>query len=188
MLNAELGMALCTFNYPCHGSYCFNRVVTGGSFRREHYCVGTVQNRVGNVKHFRAGRCWCRDHRLHHLGRCDHHFVGIISCFNQLFLNSYQIGIANFHTQITAGYHNAVSAINNAGQELRGNGFGALDFGNNMSTAVFRLQQLAGLFDIFKGAYKGDGQVVGIKGGGSFDIRLVLVGQGRSRRDRHQTC
>ena len=58
--------------------------------------------------------------------------------------------------------------------ELRGYGFGALDFGNNMSTAVFRLQQLAGLFDIFKGAYKGDGQVVGIKGGGSFDITLSL--------------
>src|SRR5476649_1559385 len=128
---------------PRHGLYGFQRVRAGSTFSREHHGVGVVEHGVGYVGHFGAGWHRVLDHRLHHLGRHDHRFVMAACVQDDLFLDTDQLGVTDFHAQVATRNHHSVGSLDQAVEGfVIGNGFGAFDLRYQPgSTAGFRSEE-----------------------------------------------
>ena len=163
-----------------HGLDRFDRVFASGAFRRQHHRVGVVEYRVGYIGHFGTGRHRAVNHRLHHLGRGDHHLVVTARVQNDLFLDTHQLGIADFHAEVAARHHYTVAGADQAVQRLViGHGFGSFDLGDQPGAGAGFVAQAARQVHVGGIAREGNRQVVQLEVGGQFDVGLVLGGQRR---------
>ena len=152
-------------------------------FRRQHHRIGTIQHGVSDVHHFRTGWHWVGDHGFHHLGRGDHRAVQLTCATNQRFLDTNQLRIADFHTQIAAGHHHHVRSQDHIVHGvLIANGFRAFNLGNDFGITACITGQTACIVQIFATAWEGDCQVVNADQSRSNDVRFVFIGQ-RFRRE-----
>ena len=125
------GVLFCPEADPVHGFDRFDRIVACRRFSREHDRVGVIQCGVGHVRDLGTGRHRAVDHRLHHLCGSDHDLVLLAGAGDDEFLDADQFGVADFHTQIATGYHDAIAGADQSIQGLFvGHGLGAFDLGN----------------------------------------------------------
>src|SRR5450830_403854 len=163
-----------------HGLHRFQRVGTGGTFGREHHGVGVVQHGVGYVGDFGAGRHRVEDHRLHHLGRNDHRLVVAACMQNDILLDAHQLGVADFHTEVTTGNHHRVAGHDQAVEGfVVGHGFGTFDLRHQPGSTAGLVAQFTGVFHVGGVAWEGHREVVHFHFGGELDVGLVFFGQGR---------
>ncbi len=167
----------------CHGGHGFCRILARSGFRREHYRIGTVQHGVGHVHHFCTGWHRVGDHRFHHLSGGDHRAVQLTCATNQGFLNTHQLRVADFHTQVATRNHHHVRGKDHVVHSiLIANGFRTLNFGDDFGIAACITRQTTRIVQIFAAAREGDSQVVNTDQCSSHNIRFIFISK-RFRRE-----
>ena len=88
-----------------------DRVVADRQFFREHHAVGAVEDRVGDVGRFGAGRPPAADHRQQHLGRGDRRLAVRVGLADQLLLRDRDALDRDLDAEIAARDHDAVGGL-----------------------------------------------------------------------------
>ncbi len=154
-----------------------DRIFAGRGFGRQHYGVGAVEHRIGNVGYFGARRNRVVDHRLHHLRCRDHQLVAVARHADHAFLQRGDRGITDLNREIAACDHDQIRSIEDFGE--RGNRLGALDLGTDHAFATGLQHQVASPLDISAGARERNREEIRLQLRGSLDVLNVLRGQRR---------
>ena len=93
----------------CHRFDCLHRVVTDRGLIGQHHRIGSIQNRVGHVTHFRAGGAGTGSHRIEHLGGRDDRNAQAVGLVDQILLQQGNVLGGHLHTEIAAGHHHTVT-------------------------------------------------------------------------------
>ena len=80
-----------------HHLQCLQRIFSRSRLAGEHHRVGTVIDRIGNVRHLRTGGAWIADHGIQHLGRRDHGLEVIFALLNEHLLQIGKLFRGNLH-------------------------------------------------------------------------------------------
>ena len=159
------------------------RIAAGGGFGRGHHRVGAVQHGVGHVADFGAGRHRVVDHRLHHVGRGDHHLVQLAGHLDHAFLQGRNRGVADLHGQVTAGDHDAVAGP--ADGFKIGNRLGPFDLGDQPRLVPVldarHVAQLTRHLHVGGGLGETDRHVIGLETHRRTDVLHVLSRERRRR-------
>ncbi|MNF74432.1 hypothetical protein D3C84_564630 [compost metagenome] len=99
---------------------------------------------------------------------------------NDFLLDAHQLGVADFHAQVTTGNHHRVGCLDQAVEGfVVGHGFGAFDLGHQPGAAAGFVTQATGVFHVAGITRERHGQVVQVHLGSQLDVSLVFFGQGR---------
>ena len=152
------------------------RVSSGGGFAGQHQRIGAVEDGVGDVGDFGAGRARITDHRIEHLRRGDDGLADAVAGGDDALLRDRDLFNRHFDTEIAARNHRAIGDIENRFQILAGLELFDLDDDRNdppgFAHYLTQRQHIVGAF------YKGEGDVIDSKLQPKPDIVLVLLGHG----------
>ena len=84
-----------------------------GGLSREHDAVGAVKNGIGHIAALGASWAGVGNHRLEHLSGGDDRFAGDVGLTDHHLLGEKHLLWGNFHSQIPASDHDAISDIEN---------------------------------------------------------------------------
>ncbi len=158
-----------------HGLDRLHRVEAAGRLGREHHRVGAVDDGVGDVEHFGAGRDRVVDHRLQHLRRRDDDAVARHRLADDLLLQAGQLGVADLHAEVAARDHDHFRGFDDLDEVL--DRFRAFDLGDDLGVGTGGTRQFAGQLDVGGGTAERDGDEIDAELGGGGDVAAVLVGE-----------
>ena len=102
---------------------------------------------------------------------------------NQGFLNTHQLRVADFHTQVATRNHHHVRGKDHVVHSiLIANGFRTLNFGDDFGIAACITRQTTRIVQIFAATREGDSQVVNTDQRSSHNIRFIFISK-RFRRE-----
>ncbi len=160
---------------PRHGADRFDRIVTGGTLRRQHDRITAVEHGGGNVGCFCAGRGRGGDHALQHLRCDDHRLAGLAAGADDIALIAGHIFRWQFDTEVTTGNHDGIGQTHDLFQMA--DRAGLLDLG---AEADIVADPLACLIEIIGALDKGQGNPVNAKFLAGFGILEVFFGQSQN--------
>ena len=163
--------------YAGHRFYGFDRIHAAGRFAAEHNGVRAVEDSVGDVARFRAGRAGIIAHRFQHLRRRNDRLAGCLAFVNEHLLQRRHFFCRHFDAQIAAGYHDAVAHLDDFVDIV--NGSLTFDLGNDLHRAVVFFQNLADRHDVLAALDKGSGDPVHIHADAEFNVCGVRFRNGR---------
>ena len=173
------------FGAPADGSHGRNGlggILPHRAFRRQHHCIGSVHDRIGNVRNLRAGRHRTVDHRLHHLRSGYDDPVPVPRATNNQLLLPDKALVTGLYSQVAARHHHRVGGIQDfveVIQRLR-----PLDLGDNVRGSAGFPYQPARRLDVGAVAHEGHGDPVQLRFGCKLEVPAVLFSK---RRHRKQT-
>ncbi len=106
----------CFFYFPdniCHGLYHQQWISPGGGFGTQHHCIGAFHYGIGHVAYLTTVGLGAVQHALHHLCGHDYRLGPVHTFFNNVFLYDGHSFYRHFHTQVSTGYHDAITFYNN---------------------------------------------------------------------------
>mmetsp|Transcript_32681 Transcript_32681/g.75989 ORF Transcript_32681/g.75989 Transcript_32681/m.75989 type:complete len:245 (-) Transcript_32681:481-1215(-) len=99
---------LCLLDYPPHGAHSLDRELAVCHLTAQHHHAAAVEHSIGDIASF----CSCREgfvlHGGKHLGCCDYDLACCLGLLNHHLLRHEDFLHRYFHSQVTAGNHNAV--------------------------------------------------------------------------------
>eukprot|EP01137_Pigoraptor_chileana_P028866 Opistho-2@13292 len=128
-----------------HHLHRFERVFTGGGFRRQHHRIGAFGHGVGHIGDFRAGWRRGETHRFEHLRRDHHRFTEFTAGGDDVFLNLRHAFGRDFHAKVAASHHDRVAQFGDFAQLF--NRRRLLDFRHQEG---FVADQFAGFEDVLR--------------------------------------
>ena len=160
----------------CHGLDGLDRVGADAGLAGEHDGVGAVEDGVGDVGCFGAGRSGCADHGFEHL-RGDDDGLGLVAAaFDGSFLHHGDVFEGEFDAEVASGDHDSVEDLDDVVEAFHGLWF--LDFGDEGDGDALLVHDAVALFGVRGAADEGEGDHVGAVSEGPAQVVLVLLGEG----------
>ena len=94
-----------------HALHRVERVVARRGFAGKHHGIRAVEDGVRDVRRFGASRTRSTGHGLQHLRRGDDGLTRVVASLDHALLSQEDLLHADFHTQVTAGDHDAVGLL-----------------------------------------------------------------------------
>ena len=114
-----------------HRFHRFHRILSHGTFTRQHDCRGTVEHRISYVGNFRSGRNRTGNHGLQHLCCGDADFAGLLASLDETLLNTWETFKIHFHPHVPTGNHDTVRQFEYFLEVL--NALHVFDFADNLN-------------------------------------------------------
>ena len=106
-------MPLSAETYPVHCLNYLDRVLTHSRFGGQHDRIGTIEDRVCHIEHFRPGWNGVFDHRLHHLCGRGNDPVMFHCSTDNLLLQARQFFVPDFYAEIATRHHHHIRGVAN---------------------------------------------------------------------------
>jgi hypothetical protein len=148
-----------------------------GSLARQHDTVGTVRDRVPNIRDLGTGGAGVIDHGLEHLGGTDDGLSSHVAHGDHLLLGGEDLGSRDLNTQVSTGDHDPVGLLENLGEVVET--LTVLDLGNDLEVSTLLAKNLADGGDILTTADERGEDHVNVVLDTELEIGLVLLRQGR---------
>ncbi len=116
-------------------------------------------------------------HGIQHLGGCNTYFALLLRHADHLLLQSRNLLQRNLHTEVAAGYHDAVGLVQNLLQVIHA--LYALDLRNDLDLALVLCQDFADLADVIRRPGKGCRNVIKAQNASEFDVAPILFADKR---------
>ena len=132
-------MRLCHLCNLCHHLKGINRIFTSCCLTGKHDRIGSIVDRIGNVRYLRTCRTRITDHGIQHLCCCDNRCIMFIAFTDDLFLDVRHLACRNLHAKISSGNHDTIRCFNDGINVL--NTFCILNLRNNtdvLSTVIIQ--------------------------------------------------
>ncbi|CAJ1800959.1 hypothetical protein LMCDFJHI_01359 [Aeromonas salmonicida] len=161
-----------------HDGHGFQRVLALGGLTGQHDCIGTVQDGVGHVAGFGAGRTRVLDHGIQHLGGGDHHFACLVALGDDHLLGEDHFFNRNFHAHVATCHHDAVGDSQDLVEVVQA--FLVFDLGDDLDVlATVGSQVLTDFQHVFFLANEGSRNEINALLTTEDEVALVFLGQGR---------
>ena len=92
-------------------AHTFHRIIADAGFAAQHDGIGLLEDRVGHIGNFRAGRQGIVDHRFQHVRRDDHRLSQPRAKLHNFSLNDRQLLDRAFDPEIAARHHDDVGRL-----------------------------------------------------------------------------
>ena len=141
-----------------HGAHHVMRVHANGGFPGQHDRIRAVEDGVGHVGSLGPGGTGIFDHGIQHLGGHNHRLGVFPGDLDGAFLHQRHLLQWAFHTQVTAGHHDAVKGKNDGFQGL--DSLRLFQLGDHRNPATLLIHDLVHQLHVLRGADEGQGDEV----------------------------
>src|SRR5262245_5231060 len=150
-------------------------IIAGRGFFGKHKRVGAVQDGVGNVRHFSAGRSRIPHHGAQHLRCRDHRLAQVVGFADHHLLYRRNALLGNFQSQVPTRHHDAVDVFKNAVEMV--DGFVLFDFGDDRNRCAAALHLAPRVENILAVAHEGKRDHIDFLLDAEGEVLFVLVGE-----------
>ncbi len=148
------------FDDARHHGHRFHRILSGGGLGGKHDRVGTIEDGIGDVGGFRAGRARILSHRFEHLRGSDHRAASLAGAGDDHFLHDRYAFRVHFHAEVAASDHDSVSDAQDGIKIL--DGFGLFKLGDYRGIFSSAPNEIFRQDDVFRMTHETYGNVVDI--------------------------
>ena len=139
-------MQLCFERNSGHNLHRPDRVTSGRGLRREHHCIGPVEDGIGDIRGLRPSRPRMFHHGFQHLGRDNHGDLVPAGLAENDLLEDRDLLNGHLHRQISPGHHNPRRRLQDIVEVS--NGLRLLELGDNRNLSPRGPQKVSDVHEI----------------------------------------